>query len=123
MIGLNDTAFKSDREQLVTSNPVLSWDSPKLEKIIQILGKHERVDFSHYKPSTLSRRIHRRCSLNGFNNLETYIEHLQESSPERKTLYQDLLISVTHFFRDRQIWDFLDNSVIPSILENVKSGE
>lgn len=123
MIGLNDTAFKSDRQQLVTSNLVLSWDSPKLEKIIQILGEHEQVDFSHYKPSTLSRRIHRRCSLNGFNNLDSYIEHLQESSPERKTLYQDLLIGVTRFFRDPQIWEFLDNSIIPSILENVKSGE
>ncbi|GAB4529172.1 MAG: chemotaxis protein CheB [Pleurocapsa sp.] len=100
-----------------------SLDSYKLQRIASILAKYEQIDFSHYKTSTLSRRIHRRCLISGCNNLETYIRLLETSSEERVTLRHDLLISVTHFFRDTQAWEVLENTVIPQLIEQAKPGE
>jgi two-component system, chemotaxis family, CheB/CheR fusion protein len=98
-------------------------DSFKLQRIASILAKHEQVDFSHYKTSTLSRRIHRRCLISGCNNLEDYVRLLEISSEERNTLRHDLLISVTQFFRDPQAWQFLENQTIPQLIEKATPGE
>jgi two-component system, chemotaxis family, CheB/CheR fusion protein len=111
-----------DRQHLSRSENTL-LDSFKLQSIASILAKHEQVDFSHYKTSTLSRRIHRRCLISGCNNLEDYVRLLEISSEERNTLRHDLLISVTQFFRDPQAWQFLENQTIPQLIEKANPGE
>ncbi|MDJ0632335.1 MAG: chemotaxis protein CheB [Xenococcaceae cyanobacterium MO_188.B29] len=98
-------------------------DSNKLQRIASILAKYEQTDFSHYKTSTLSRRIHRRCLISGCNNLENYVRLLENSPEERNTLRHDLLISVTQFFRDRRAWEYLETTVIPRLIEQAKPGE
>ncbi|MEO0967572.1 MAG: chemotaxis protein CheB [Cyanobacteria bacterium J06639_18] len=98
-------------------------DSFKIQQIINVLARHEQIDFSHYKPSTLSRRINRRCLILGCDNLNDYINRLQVFPQERELLRNDLLISVTAFFRDTPAWEYLETSVIPSLLKSVKSGE
>jgi chemotaxis methyl-accepting protein methylase/signal transduction histidine kinase/chemotaxis response regulator CheB len=110
-------------EQQVSRNQVESFDSYKLQRVASILAKHEQIDFSHYKTSTLSRRIHRRCLICGCNSLEEYIRLLEISTEERITLRHDLLISVTQFFRDPEAWRFLENHVIPQMIEQAKPGE
>ncbi|MEA5573190.1 chemotaxis protein CheB [Calothrix sp. UHCC 0171] len=110
-------------EQQISKNEFHSFDAYKLQRIASILAKHEQVDFSHYKPSTLSRRIHRRCLISGCNNLEEYISLLGISPEERGTLRHDLLISVTQFFRDGEAWRFLETNVIPQLIEEAKPGE
>ncbi|NER30323.1 MAG: response regulator [Symploca sp. SIO1C4] len=104
-------------------NQLASFDAFKLQRIASILAKHEQVDFSHYKTSTLSRRIHRRCLISGCNNLEDYIHFLEISQEERGILRHDLLISVTQFFRDSVAWKFLENHVIPKLIEQAQPGE
>lgn len=106
-----------------TQSQVNSLNNYNLQRIASILAKYEQIDFSHYKTSTLSRRINRRFLISGCNNLEDYIRLLENASEERSTLRHDLLISVTKFFRDRHSWDFLTNSVIPKIIERAKPGE
>ena len=98
-------------------------DSHKLQRIASILAKYEQIDFSHYKTSTLSRRIHRRCLISGCNNLENYVRLLETSPEERNTLRHDLLISVTQFFRDRRAWEYLETTVVPKLIEQAKPGE
>jgi chemotaxis methyl-accepting protein methylase/signal transduction histidine kinase/chemotaxis response regulator CheB len=109
--------------QQVSRSQTGYFDSMKLQRIASILAKHEQVDFSHYKSSTLSRRIHRRCLITGCNNLEDYVRLLELSSEERTTLRHDLLISVTQFFRDPDTWRFLENNVIPQMIEQARPGE
>jgi len=111
-----------DKDNLSKSESAL-LDSFKLQKVAGILAKYEQVDFSHYKVSTLSRRIHRRCLISGCNNLEDYVRLLELSHEERITLRHDLLISVTQFFRDRQAWDFLEKQTIPQLIEKANPGE
>lgn len=100
-----------------------SFDSYKLQRIASILAKHENIDFSHYKLSTLSRRIHRRCLISSCNNLEDYIRLLEISPEERTILRHDLLISVTQFFRDPEAWRYLENFVIPKAIEQAKPAD
>lgn len=109
--------------QRLNRDQAAAFDSFKLQRIASILAKYEQIDFSHYKTTTLSRRIHRRCLISGCNNLEDYIRLLEISSEERTILRHDLLISVTKFFRDSKAWKFLETDAIPQLIESAKPGE
>ena len=101
----------------------LGVDDFKIQQIINLLARYEEIDFSHYKPSTLLRRINRRCLIVGCENLDDYINRLQVLPQEREFLRNDLLISVTTFFRDIAAWDYLETKIIPSLLQAAKPGE
>lgn len=94
-----------------------------LQRIARILAQQEETDFSHYKTSTLSRRIHRRFLISGCNHLDEFIRLLESSAEERAILRHDLLISVTQFFRDRYAWDFLEAKVIPNLIAQADPQE
>ncbi|MEL6166857.1 MAG: protein-glutamate O-methyltransferase CheR, partial [Cyanobacteria bacterium J06628_3] len=87
------------------------------------MATYEQTDFSHYKTSTLSRRIHRRYLISGCDNLDEFICLLKESAQERVNLRQDLLISVTQFFRDQRAWDVLETGVIPQLIKKANPRE
>ncbi|KST65376.1 chemotaxis protein CheB [Mastigocoleus testarum] len=105
------------------TNPVGLFKPHNLERIANILAQHEQTDFSHYKTSTLSRRIHRRYLISGCNNLDEFIHLLENSSQERAILRHDLLISVTQFFRDPLAWNFLETEVIPQLIAKANPQE
>ena len=94
-----------------------------LQQILQLLSIHEGIDFSQYKPSTLSRRIQRRCLIAGFRDLNSYLDVLETSAEERQALRCDLLISVTRFFRDSQVWEFMATEVLPPLVEAMSAAE
>ncbi len=75
------------------------------------------IDFSHYKPTTVVRRIERRLQLSRLNSLDSYVEHLIRDEREREALFHDLLIGVTRFFRDEDAFQLLERSVIPELFE------
>ena len=89
-----------------------------INSILQLLKTGVGVDFSHYKKNTIQRRIIRRIILNKLDNLKDYSELLKKNSKEVKHLYQDLLINVTHFFRDPDACDYLKNELLPKILQD-----
>jgi two-component system CheB/CheR fusion protein len=94
-------------------------ESTHINKIIRILEIQEHIDFSLYKIGTLTRRIYHRCSLTEYSSIEAYITYLETTEIERKLLIQDLLINSTQFFRDPEAWKFIENQVLPSLLENL----
>ena len=106
-----------------TKNELELFKPYSLERIANILAQHEQIDFSHYKSSTLSRRIYRRYLITGCNNLDEFIQLLKTSPEERTILQHDLLISVTKFFRDPQAWEFLETNVIPKLIEKANPQE
>ena len=76
-------------------------------------------DFSRYKRSTLTRRISRRMQLLGMDNAEDYLDHLRSENKECISLFRDLLINVTRFFRDDEHFKALKESVIdPMVAES-----
>ncbi len=73
------------------------------------------VDFSNYKLNTIKRRITRRMVLNKIDDLNDYVKIINKSDSEVYDLYKDLLINVTSFFRDPEVFDMLKNKVYPEI--------
>ena len=75
-------------------------------------------DFSCYKKSTIDRRIERRMSVHQFNSLPRYVRFLQENPQEVELLHKELLIGVTSFFRDAEMFAFLREKAVPHLLES-----
>jgi two-component system CheB/CheR fusion protein len=93
------------------------------EAIFKLLRDDYGIDFSYYKPNTVGRRIERRLSLGGIGDLETYVERLREDSQELNSLYRDLLIGVTRFFRDREAFERLEHEILPELLARKSPSE
>ena len=93
--------------------------------ILQLLRDEYAIDFSHYKASTVTRRIERRLALNSTLDLETYVRRLRTDPRELNSLYEDLLIGVTRFFRDEEAFALLEQQIVPDIIERVakETGE
>ena len=70
------------------------------KKILQFLRERTKVDFFHYKTTTVKRRIDRRMLLKGLNSEKTYFQFLVRHPDEAQALLNDILIKVTRFFRD-----------------------
>jgi two-component system CheB/CheR fusion protein len=86
-------------------------------EILDLLRSSIGVDFTHYKQSTVMRRIFRRLALRDAQGLDTYLQLLRHDREELHSLYEDLLIRVTNFFRDREAFDALKEHVFPSLIE------
>ena len=89
-----------------------------LADILTLLKRRTRVDFSQYKPTTLQRRIFRRMALHHLENLENYLQFLRDNPAEVEELYQEILIRVTSFFRDEDVFVSLTREVFPALLRN-----
>lgn len=94
-------------------------ESPdQLNDILAILRLHTKYDFRCYRKRMLSRRIERRMSLNHFDQLAEYHEYLRKHPDEVKKLFRDLLISVTHFFRDPEAFHALEMEVLNPLIQS-----
>ncbi len=88
-----------------------------LAHIFQRLRSAHGVDFTHYKRTTIRRRIERRMMLRRIESLDEYRESLDRDPGELAALYQDFLIRVTEFFRDPTAFDALRQDVLPALCE------
>ena len=88
-----------------------------LAQIFQRLRSAHGVDFTHYKRTTIRRRIERRMMLRRIESLDEYRESLDRDPGELAALYQDFLIRVTEFFRDPAAFDALRQDVLPALCE------
>jgi two-component system, chemotaxis family, CheB/CheR fusion protein len=91
-----------------------------LSTIFSLLRTATRVDFTHYKHTTIKRRIFRRMALYRLEQLDDYVGYLQENPAELQALYQEILINVTSFFRDPESFEVLKQTIFPAILKNHK---
>jgi two-component system CheB/CheR fusion protein len=88
-----------------------------LGKICAILRRVAGHDFRHYKQSTLVRRVRRRMAESRSASVYDYVESLNNDTREVEQLFRDLLISVTHFFRDPEAFALLAAKVVPRLFE------
>ena len=91
--------------------------------ICDILHSHSKHDFKHYKTSTLVRRVRRRMQILQVLNVADYVEVLSVNHQERLSLFNDLLINVTSFFRDPEAFEALKKDVMTDALVNKKPKE
>jgi two-component system CheB/CheR fusion protein len=94
----------------------------EVRKIFALIRKRTEHDFSHYKPTTIRRRIERRMAVHQLKRIQEYVRYLQQTPSETEVLFKDLLIGVTSFFRDPEAFDTLRKKVIPDLLSKKPSG-
>ena len=91
-----------------------------LKEIKALVRKRTGHDFTYYKRATVLRRIERRLQVTGRQDLASYCDHLLEEPAEIDGLLQDLLISVTNFFRDRDAFEALERESDPAALRRTR---
>jgi two-component system CheB/CheR fusion protein len=93
-------------------------EKPNLAQVVQLLYHATGVNFTHYKFNTLFRRVTRRMVFQKLDTLPEYVQFLRQTPGERDALYQDILISVTSFFRDIESYEALKSEVFPRLLKD-----
>lgn len=93
-----------------------------LRDVLAYLRTRTGRDFSYYKRATILRRIARRMQVNGVEDMPGYLAFLRMHPGESGALLQDLLISVTNFFRDREAFAALEQ-LIPRLFEGKSQGD
>jgi two-component system, chemotaxis family, CheB/CheR fusion protein len=89
-----------------------------VRKLLVLLRNASRADFTYYKSTTIRRRIVRRMLLKKIPSVREYVELLQRDGAELNALYEDILIHVTSFFREAEIFQTLETHVLPNLLED-----
>lgn len=99
-----------------------SINSNIISQIYKIIFEEKGVDFSQYKKNTLTRRIERRLAALKIETLNDYVEYLKINIDEVTNLYNDILIGVTEFFRDPEVFEEMKEQ-IAILLEKKEQGE
>ena len=89
-----------------------------LQKIFAQVRARTGHDFTSYKRSTIMRRIGRRMQIHQIEDLQGYLELLRSQRGEVLQLFEDLLITVTEFFRDDEVYQLLIDKTLPRLFES-----
>lgn len=107
-------ALISGIHTLIPPSPPIALSG--INRILLQLRTSTGHDFSLYKKSTITRRIQRRMSQNNIDDAESYTRFLKENPSEIKSLFKELLINVTNFFRDQDAFIALKQDILPTLL-------
>jgi len=120
LVGYVSRAF--GRLPKVTSAPA-AQSPDMLLQVLHLLRDRSGHDFTHYKVNTLRRRVERRMAVTRIERMEDYIVLLKRDTLESETLFRELLIGVTNFFRDPAAFEALATEVIPRLVRARAPGD
>lgn len=130
ILGVADIAWRINR---ITQNniaaagvqPVVAaaTEQQALAQIFSDIIHHSGHDFTNYKKPTLLRRIGRRLAVHQLSDLTAYASFIAGNPEEISALVNDLLISVTSFFRDAKAFESLEKEILPLLLKSRKKDE
>lgn len=101
----------------------LAQEDHEVDAVLDHIREARSFDFRHYKRATLRRRIERRMLDRRCQSLAEYSAVLSRDPIEFQALISSMLIKVTSFFRDPEMWEKLSSQVIPELLANKKEGQ
>ena len=90
-----------------------------LRQVTPLLGLQARP----LRRRGVRRRVERRLGEIGLSSLAAYLTRVKEEPAERTQLTALLTVTISRFFRDREVFDTLEGSVIPDLLRQKDSGE
>ncbi|PWE78201.1 methyltransferase [Bradyrhizobium sp. SUTN9-2] len=102
---------------------VLAAAATSLARIADILRNKTGNDFHGYKQNTFLRRVQRRMQVVRIDDIAAYVDFLRNDKDEAQHLFNDLLIGVTEFFRDKREFEVLESQIIPKIFEGKGAGQ
>jgi len=98
-------------------DPLLIGAEERLKKIFMLLHVRTGHDFRCYKRNTLIRRLQRRMTINHLREIQDYLAYIETHPEEIEALDKDLLISVTHFFREPEVWEYVNSTVVTKLID------
>jgi two-component system, chemotaxis family, CheB/CheR fusion protein len=118
--GIDDEAEPSRPGDLAASSHAAE---DNLEGLLHFLRDARGFDFTGYKRSTLGRRIKKRMHDVGLEDFVDYRDRLESDPDEFRSLFNTILINVTGFFRDPEVWSYLQHDVLPELIANQERSE
>lgn len=85
--------------------------------IFELMRARFDLDLNAYKIRTIDRRITQRMRRLGLTTIDQYCRLLGQGGHELRALFTDLMIGVTSFFRNPQVFELLESKVLPDLLE------
>lgn len=126
----DQSAVNELEEDLESAVHASKFDSMAIEKaprmyqaLFEYLKECFELDFSSYRINSVERRILRRMQLLSISDISGYLDYLRQSEDETNSLYHDLLIGVTRFFRDEGYYKVLFDEGLVSALKANKERE
>ena len=116
-------AFGGERSQQTAFSEKRARQSEPLQRIFAQLRARVGHDFSRYKHSSIVRRIDRRMAIHQLETHEEYARFLEQNPAEATTLFRELLIGVTNFFRDPEAYAALEERVVPAMFSGKRTGD
>ena len=110
---------------LIGDGPAPRWQEQDAEirAFLAELRDQEGLDFTNYKQPTIRRRLQRRMTATGRHGLGDYIAYARANSDERQVLVKSFLINVTEFFRDAELFEYLEQQIIPELVSNAQERD
>jgi two-component system CheB/CheR fusion protein len=107
------------------SHTISEGSNERLREIIELLRSRTAHDFRLYKSGTLRRRIERRMAMAPIaaDRMDIYLKRLESDDDELQLLAKDLLINITSFFRDPEVFDLLARTTIRDLVANHPAGQ
>ena len=93
-------------------------DQSTMRNLVSLLRRHTGFDLGAYKNETVNRRIERRMGICHISDFEEYVALLKKDPAECENLAKDMLISVTRFFRDPEVFENLRKNVLPRLVRS-----
>jgi two-component system CheB/CheR fusion protein len=117
-------ALVRHRFSVSSPNEELAKHEKEIKKILSIVLEKFDVDFfSHYKRTTVNRRILRRMAINNISDFDQYTRKLKNDERELNALYNDFLINVTSFFREPSFYNSLKKTIFPQLVKDRRSSD
>ncbi len=110
-------------KSLLLENEPEDEERQLIQKLFLLIRARTGRDFSHYKISTILRRLKRRMQINQIESLPGFMEFLKKSPEELNALSDDFLVNVTTFFRDSKMFDYLGEEILPKLFDQKKPNE
>jgi two-component system CheB/CheR fusion protein len=107
--------------RIVDESIDLPADSPEVGAILDRIRTVSGIDFSHYKPATIRRRLARQIALTGHRDIAEYLAFLEREPTEFGHLITNFLIKVTQFFRDSELFRALGETIIPALIDEARA--
>jgi two-component system, chemotaxis family, CheB/CheR fusion protein len=98
-------------------------ETKQLQRVFAQIRARTHRDFSQYKASTIMRRLRRRMQLRHVEALSGYLDLLRADPDEVRELADDLLLTVSSFFRDPEVFQHLERQVVPALFEGKRAGD
>jgi two-component system CheB/CheR fusion protein len=97
-------------------------DAESFEDILEHLRQTRGFDFTAYKRASLMRRVVKRMHVVDVPTFDAYLDYLQVHQDEFEALFNTILINVTSFFRDAEVWDHVGSQVLPALIQERSNG-